>query len=220
MNNSLLPVPKRLIVNLLKRFLPEHYTGDDKLELTIRLKAKDISVRQLAAYLNFLDKAYGRLTPKGIAHYARTPEYELRVSEIKHGSIEIVIANLLSDPESIKALIIVGLLLKYMQGTIKSVLASYRDYEEARLARARRQQIKEQIKHDKRLAELPDRQVNQLSHLLDLMYGMDMRNLPKAHKFSKETVIEVEFELQKHKDSLSEKEKIRKIIIREKSDID
>ena len=216
MNNSLLPVPKRLIVNLLKRFLPEHYTGDDKLELTIRLKAKDISVRQLAAYLNFIDKAYGRLTPKGIAHYARTPEYELRVSEIKHGSIEIVIANLLSDPESIKALIIVGLLLKYMQGTIKSVLASYRDYEEARLARARRQQIK----HDKRLAELPDRQVNQLCHLLDLMYGMDIRNLPKAHKFSKETVIEVEFELQKHKDSLAQKERIRKIRIRQKSDIE
>jgi len=220
MNNSLLPVPKRLVGNLLKRFLPEYYTGDDKLELIIRLKGKDISVRQLAAYLTFLDKAYGRLTPKGIAHYARTTKYELRVSEIRHGSIEIVIANLLSDPESIKALIIVGLLLKFMSGTIKSVLSSYRDYEEGRLARARRQQIKEQIKQDKRLAELPDRQVNQLCHLLDLMYGRDIRNLPKAHKFSKETVIEVEFELQKHKDSLAEKERIRKIRIRQKSDIE
>jgi len=114
-------IPKKLVTNLFNMYIPEEVSLDKRFELIIRMRAENISVRQLAAYLNFIDKAYGRLTPRGIMHYARTSTYELNVTEIRHGSLEIVISNILSESTSIKAIIIVGLLLKYLPSIIKSV---------------------------------------------------------------------------------------------------
>ena len=64
MSNHLLQAPRRLIDTLFDLFIPDKSEKDGKLGLVIRLKGTEISVRQLAAYLNFIDKAYGRLTQK------------------------------------------------------------------------------------------------------------------------------------------------------------
>lgn len=216
-------VPKKLISNLLDLFLPPGTKGDEKLQLIIGLRTKKISIRKFAAYLNFIDKAFGRLTPEGITTYSKTSKYELKIAEVRFGSWEIIIANLLSDSSSIQALILVGLLLKYLPGTIKSSLSSYRDYEEGRLARIRRQQIKAQIKEDERLSQLADRHINQLSQTLDILYRMDIRNLSKARKFSKETVIQVDFELERSKqfNKISSEEKgIRQLRVSRRIDLD
>ncbi|MBW2570216.1 MAG: hypothetical protein JRE47_12860 [Deltaproteobacteria bacterium] len=195
MNNLPSPISKNIMKSLFNAFVPESYSKSDKFELSIRLKGKNVSVRQFASYMRFLDKAYGRLTPKGLISYSRTPENELKIEEIRHGSLEIIISKLLSEIGSINALILVGLLLKFLPGFIKSTLSAYRDYEEGKLARARREQIKEQIKKDKRLKELSKKHIYQLTQFFDAMYSMDIRNLPKAHKFSSDTVIEVKFNI-------------------------
>jgi len=219
MDNLPAHLPKKFTGNLFDMFVPAKVSENDKFELLIRLKGGDISVRQLAAYLNFIDKAYGRLSPKGIINYSRSSKYELKVTEIRHGSLEIVISYLLANHDKISALILVGLSLKYLPGIIKSGLSAYRDYEEGKLAKIRRQQIKEQIKNEKKLSGLKDRQVNQLCHFFDAMYGMDIRNLPKAYKFSKETVIEVEFNFRKSDELLNSQNEVRKIRVKRKLDI-
>lgn len=219
MDNLPAPLPKKFTELLFDLFVPDKFSETDKIELLIRLKNDDISIRQLAAYLNFIDKAYGRLSPKGIINYSRSSKYELKVSKIRHGSLEIVISYLLANPNEISALILVGLLLKYLPGIIKSGLSTYRDYEEGKLTKARRQQIKEQIKNDVKLNGLKDRQVNQLCHFFDAMYGMDIRNLPKAYKFSKEVVIEVEFNFHKSDEILNNQNEVRKIRLKRKLDI-
>jgi hypothetical protein len=223
MEDSDVILPKKLITNLLDIILPPGTKGDEKFALIIRLETKNISLRELAAYLNFIDKAFGRLTPAGIYSYSKTSKYELKITEISHGSLEIIISNLLSDLVSSKALIVVGLLLKYLPGIIRSALSGYRDYEEGRLARVQRQQIKEQITQDKKLSSLAKRQIKQLIELLTTLYRMDTRNLPKAHKFSKETVIQVELKLQPSNKTLnkvsSEEKQVRKIRILRKSDV-
>ena len=217
-------VPKKLISNLLDLFLPPGTKGDERLQLIIGLRTKKISIRKFAAYLNFIDKAFGRLTPEGINTYSKTSKYELKIAEVRFGSWEIIIANLLSDPASIKALILVGLLLKFLPGIIKSSLTSYRDYEEGRLARVRRQQIKEQIMENEKVSRLADRHINQLSQLLDILYAMDKRNLSKARKFSKETVIQVDFKLEptnKQSNNISSEEKgIRQLRVSRRIDLD
>jgi len=202
--------PKKLFNNIFSLFIPDKVSGDETFELIIRLTDKNISVRNLAAYLNFIDKAYGRLTPKGIKHYSQTSTYELKITEIRRGSIEIVIADVLSNTTSIKALIIIGLLLKCLPKIIRSILSSYRDYEEARLARIRRKQIKEQMKEDKNLNKLADRQMNRLVVFLDAMYLIDKRNIPKAYNFSKENTTQIKFNLQKPQKSLHIKEENNK----------
>ena len=196
------PHPKKLFNNIFSLFIADQVSGDETFELIIRLTETNLSVRNLAAYLNFIDKAYGRLTQKGIKHYSKTSTYELKITEIRRGSIELVIADIVSNTASIKALIIVGLLLQCLPKMIKSVLSSYRDYEEARLARIRRKQIKEQMKENKNLIELTDRQINQLVVILDMIYLIDKRNIPKAYNFSKENISQIKFNLQKPKKSL------------------
>ena len=198
--------PKKLFNNIFSLFIPDQVSSDETFELIIQFTDKNISVRNLAAYLNFIDKAYGRLTPKGIKHYSQTSTYELKITEIRRGSIEIVIADILSNTDSIKALIIVGLLLKYLPNIISSILSSYRDYEEARLARIRRKQIKEQMKEDNNLNKLADRQLNQLVVVMDMMYLIDKRNIPKAYNFSKGNITEIKFNLQKPQKTLHTKE--------------
>ena len=189
--------PKKLLNNIFSLFIPDQVSGDETFELIIRLIDKDISIRNLAAYLHFIDKAYGRLTPKGIQHYSHTSTYELKIAEIRRGSIEIVIADVLSNNNSIKALIIVGLLLKCLSIIIKSLSSSYRDYEEGKLSRIKRKQIKEQLKEDKNIRKLGNRQINQLVVLLDMMYSMDKRNVPKAYNFSNENIAHIKFNIKK-----------------------
>ncbi len=195
MEDSQVTIPKKLSSNLLKLILPHGTDSGERLQLIIGLQTREISIRKFAGYLNFIDQTFGRLTPEGITAYSKTSKYELKIAEVRFGSWEIIIENLLSDPSSIKALIIVGLLLKFLPSIIKSSLASYRDYEEGRLARIRRQQIKEQMQEDERLSRLADKDIKQLSKILDILYLLDKRNLSKARKFSKKTVIHVDFEL-------------------------
>ena len=95
MDNLPVHIPKKLTNNLVNLFFPGEINETDKLELLISFKDKNISVRQLSAYLNFIDKAYGRLSPKGIIHYSRTSKYELKVFEIRHGSLDLIISNIL-----------------------------------------------------------------------------------------------------------------------------
>jgi hypothetical protein len=204
-------IPKKLITNLFNMYIPKEVSMDKRFELIIRMRAEDIRVRQFAAYLNFIDKAYGRLTPRGIIHYARTSTYELKATEIRQGSLEIVISNILSESTSIRAIIIVGLLLKYLPSIIKSVLSSYRDYEEARLSRIRREQIREQIKKDKDLCKISRRQIYQLAIFLDNMYRADMRDINKAHKFSKENIVKVNFNLREQKKLIKERKETGQI---------
>jgi len=211
-------VQKKLVTNLFNMYIPEEVSMDMRFELIIRIRAENISVRQLAAYLNFIDKAYGRLTPRGIMHYARTSTYELTVTEIRHGSVEFVISNILSESTSIKAIIIVGLLLKYLPSIIKSVLSSYRDYEEASLARIRRQQIREQIKKDKDLDKISNQQIYQLAIFLDNLYRTDMRDINKSHKFSKENIVKVKFNLREQQKLIKEHEETGKIKISKHDD--
>jgi hypothetical protein len=193
MDNLPVPLTKKLKNKLTDSFIPKSASESDKFEMLIRLAGNDVSVRQFAAYLSFLDKSFGRFTPKGILSYSQSHEYELRILEFRRGSLELVLSKLLSNSDAVTALIIVGLLLKYMPGIIRSALSAYRDYEEAKLAKIRRQQIREQIKKDKHLQELNDRQILQLSNLLETLYGLDVRDITKAHRFSSETVIEIKF---------------------------
>ena len=216
-------IPKKLISNLLELILPPGTRGDGKLQLIIGLRTKEISIRKFAAYLNFIDKTFGRLTPEGITSYSKTSKYELKIAEVRLGSWEIIITNLLSNTASINALIVVGLLLKYLPGIIKSSFSSYRDYEEGRLARIRRQQIKEQIKEDEKLSQLEKRHINQLSQTLDILYEVEIRDLSKARKFSKETVVQVDFKLEslsKQPNEISLEEKpVRKLHLSRRIDL-
>ena len=92
MENLPSPISNSIIKSLFRAFVPESFSEEDKFELIIKLKCKNLSVRQFASYMKFIDNAYGRLTPKGLVSYSRSPENELKIEEIKHGSLEIIIS--------------------------------------------------------------------------------------------------------------------------------
>jgi hypothetical protein len=68
--------------------------GDDSrddrdLELSIRFRETNVSVREFAAYLSLLDGVYGRLTPRGYRSYALSQSEHLRIAAIRIGSAEL-----------------------------------------------------------------------------------------------------------------------------------
>lgn len=211
MENYPIPITNSLKNTLLESFVPPQASENDRFEVIIKMEAKSVSVRQFAAYLNFIDRSYGRFTPEGILSYSRSKERELKITQLRPGSLEFVLSNYLANPISVTALILVGLLLKYLPGIIKSTLSAYRDYEEGKLAKVRRQQIKEQMKRDGALNKLNDRKILQLSKLFDAIYGLEIRNVPKAHKFSVETIIEVRFNVNRSGGVPTDQEQIRKV---------
>lgn len=77
--------------------IPEASEGDC-VELIVRTDCHDLPLRDMVAYLQLIDNIYGRFQPKGLQSYVMRPRDYLRVEQVRVGSIEFVI------PEVLKAL--------------------------------------------------------------------------------------------------------------------
>jgi hypothetical protein len=77
------------IVRHLTESVREIAGNEDQLELSLRFRDQDISVRELTAYLDLLDGAYGRVDPHGFRSYALTQHRHLRIAQIAHGSVDL-----------------------------------------------------------------------------------------------------------------------------------
>jgi hypothetical protein len=186
-------VPKKAVRELTSLFIPSGTPPDASLQLVIRIEEIGFRVRDFSAYLILIDKTYGRLSSKGLKSYAQKVEDQLRVSSLQSGSFELVISEIIANFDQVTLLFVIGFFLKYLPNVIRESAAAYRDYEEARLARQRRRQLREQIRHDKEIEVLDDRRKRQLVELLDILYGLEIRNLPKAQRFSHKHVKEISF---------------------------
>lgn len=180
--------PKSAIEELTCLFVPDVTSPHASLELAIRIDVTGLRVRDFAEYLTLMDKICGHLNPKGLKSYAQRTKQQVKLSHVRKGSWELVIKEIIAQSDY---LIILGLFLKYVPNIFRALTAGYRDVEEGRLARERRRQIREQIRTDTDTGALSERRVNQLTHLLDYLGSLEPRHLPKAERFSREQVTEI-----------------------------
>jgi hypothetical protein len=69
----------------------------DNFDLIIVLEQHDVSFRDLSHFLITVDHFYGRFYSKGFLSYAMSHDAHLKASEIRQGSIVIIIENILKN---------------------------------------------------------------------------------------------------------------------------
>jgi hypothetical protein len=122
-------------------FFPNVGLPGKTLELTLNRVISGASLRDVAAYFTLLDRTYGRMSPLGLRRYSRRLEEQLRITQVRHGSLELVLAKILENSSQATPLILLFLLLKYLPQILKAVSEGYLNYEEARLVRKRREDL-------------------------------------------------------------------------------
>ena len=138
-----------------------------------------------------MDRTYGRLSPRGIRSYANREDVQVRISEVRSGSYELIIETLANNTEAVTSLVVISLLIKYLPGALESLSASYKNYEEARYTKEKREQLRKQIEDDENLQSLSRNKQDQLVRYLDYLYERDRKHIKNVGLFSKQSVIDV-----------------------------
>ena len=157
-------MPENATEALVSALFPLDVPSKRTLLIIIALKSKEVVARDFSGYLALLDHIYGRLDPRGLRSYAHRKEGHLSLSEIRAGSIELILSDPLSTAERLAILFIVA---KYLPVFLRELVGSYRDYEEARLAKVRRKKMEEEMQRDKDFQTLSDRHWKQLVLFVD-----------------------------------------------------
>jgi len=117
-------VPRRALADIAHSFIPEDTSYEATVELVITIEDSNINVREFAAYLSLIDRVYGRLSSKGLHSYAHTESGQLEITEIRKGSIELIVSQLVSEFRGVAVLIVLWQVLKQL----KNVTAAFKEY--------------------------------------------------------------------------------------------
>jgi len=177
--------PRNAIEAVQSIVLPRPMPPNAVLGLVISLDSSGVKARDLASYLSLIDHVYGRVDPKGLLSYAHRKEGHLEFSEVRAGSVELVISDLV---EHGWPLVVVFLVLKYLPEFVRSIAGAWKDFEEARLTRLRRRELRDRIRQDNELAPISENHREQIVELLDRTYTLERDNLPGAQRLAREKV--------------------------------
>ncbi len=191
-----LRIPVDGVVALQTLIVPEAEAGD-RLELIVRTDCQDLALRDMAAYLQLIDHVYGRLQPRGFRSYAMRPAQYLRVEQVRSGSVELVIPEILKD---LPLIAVVWLCLKYLPPAAESLAKAFDSVQQGMLARENRQRIRKKMERDERLAALPDERRDDLAALVAAILEQDESLVPKACRFSEDHVVDVALRIEKRRE--------------------
>lgn len=87
-------VPRSAMDDFRGIVVPPDTPATTVLELRIAFSCKEVVARDLAAYLDLIDRVYGRLEEGSLLRYALRRSEHLRIDRIRAGSIELIIQAL------------------------------------------------------------------------------------------------------------------------------
>lgn len=190
MKNLPVHTPERALIDLTEAFVPEYVSPQSEIELSIRISAEDVEVRDLSAFLNFVDHIYGRLSARGLRSYARREQGHLKISEMRRGSWELLIVEALTSGNSY-TLIVILLAVKYLLPEIESLASAYNQYEQGRLARANRKRLRSALKIEEKLSKLSPQRRGQIAELIDFLYDQEKEELPRVIRFVRRRLLNI-----------------------------
>jgi len=169
-------------------YIPENTPPESRLELVISVDDNALRLRGLAAFLEFIDRVYGRLDPRGLRSYAHRPQEHIRISEVRPGSFELVFAELLAQSDKVTFFLIVYILINSLPEVLKSLAQAYKDLEEARYTRKRREILEQELRKDPKLQKLKPRERQQLTDYLDEILAAESESISQAGEFTEQHV--------------------------------
>ena len=163
-------------------FVPEDEPTDSFIEVTLRLAEEDLELRDLGGFLELVDRIYGRMSENGLQSYARRKNGHLQVQEIRRGSWELILQEVVASGYS-HALILVYLAVKFLPINIESIAASYNQIEQGRLARQQRKRMLAEMAQDEQLSKLSKERKKQLATLVEALHEKEKERLHRATRF-------------------------------------
>ncbi len=205
-NSSLMRVvPRSAFVDFNSLVVPPGTPATAVVELRIAFRSEMVVARDLAAYLEIIDRVFGRFESESLLQYSLKKDEHLRISKIQSGSVELLLKALASNGGEVTFLVVLGLFLKYLPEIFRSAAASFKDYQEGAMLREQRRQLHEKTKADRELSTLDDKRRRQLVALLDTLYGQEHRRLPAARRFAQKSVNEIKIGIAERRDDISGK---------------
>jgi len=190
MKNLPIKTPDSALKDLRAAFIPPDTPADSFVELSIRIADEDLTIRDLSAFLDLIDRIYGRLSEKGLPSYARREYGHLKISKLQKGSWELLLQEVITSGYSYSLLIIL-LAVKYLPPAIQSIATAYNQVEQGRLARANRKRIRAEMENDEHLSSLSKERRNQLSELIEYLHEKEKERLHRAIRFTKKRLLSI-----------------------------
>lgn len=190
MSNLPASIPQTALTDLRSVFVPEGASQHDRFELSIRITDQEIEVRDLSAFLAFVDDVYGRLSKDGLRSYAQRQREHLQITKMQQGSWELLLIETLASPHS-AVLLIIFLALKYLPSGIQSLANAYNEVEQGRLARQNRKRIRKEMESDQKLSKLSARRRRQVAALIDELYEQEKQELPGTMRFVRKRLLAI-----------------------------
>lgn len=180
---------KKFYIDKVSRAMFDESKNQD-FDLLITIDNRNISFRDFSAFLLLIDHFYGRNYNGGFLSYAMTDSAHLRADEIRSGSIEIIIQELLRHLP-VKQAIIFFLLIKYLPSALKSISESLLNtsdalytFEKTKLIRRMRKELRRDLRDDALLQTLSDAEISKLAEDLQKKYDVDRKHIHKAARFA------------------------------------
>lgn len=207
MDNFLIRKPGKALEVLRTALVPEDTLPDTIIQLIIRIREENLSIRDMSAFLEFIDHIHGRLTPGGFRAYARREYGHLKISKLRRGSWELVLETLFSHLKQSEILLVIWLALKYLPHVIQAGATAYNQYEQGRLARENRKRIRQEIQEEEKLRNLPANRRRELAALLDILYTIEADGLPRTIRFAKKSLMDVQIRTRKKESKQDKKDR-------------
>ena len=196
MGNLPVNVPKTALIELREAFIPSETPDNSYLELSIRISDEDLAVRDLSAFLDFIDSIYGRLAKEGFQSYARREYGHLKIERIQNGSWELLLQEAITSSYSC-ALIIILLAVKYLPPAINSLASAYNQAEQGRLARQSRKRIRVEMEQDEKISSLSKSRRLQLAELIEFLHEKEKDRLHRVIRFTQRRLLGIKFRIRR-----------------------
>lgn len=190
MKNLPIKTPDSALRDLRNAYIPTDTPEGSFLELSIRIADEDLTIRDLSAFLDLIDRIYGRLSEKGLPSYARREHGHLKINKLQKGSWELLLQEVITSGYS-HALIVILLAVKYLPPAVQSFATSYNQVEQGLLARQNRKRIRVEMERDENLASLSNERRNQLSELVEYLHEKEKEKLHRAIRFTQKRLLSI-----------------------------
>jgi hypothetical protein len=151
------------------------------IDLIVTVNAEDINVRDLGRFFMLLDRVYGRLLYGDLKKYAWDEKSQLRISQMRAGSLQIDFTQVLQVIPNPTAILILYIFLKLLPkafhtgaDAVLKLSTAYNNYEQAQLARANRKKLRNQMEKDEELRGLSTQRKKQIAEIVDLLIREDV----------------------------------------------
>jgi hypothetical protein len=185
-------------------FLQESATNFTRIELTIRLRSEDINVREFGAFLSTIDAVYGRITRINYLSYSLSHYNQIRISEIRQGSTELIVADIITQAIQATPYLVLLLFVRYLgigvkglSEVTKNFADSYKSLREGRVAKANEKKILSDMEQDEILKDLTPARRRQLVTLLAELEKAERKRIPAARRFAKKNLLEAKLSRKK-----------------------